>query len=42
MFIFKNLNIFSWPFFGQIKQEKFGFFMFWVEKNAVYTRKAKF
>ena len=27
MFFFKNLNIFSWPFFGQIKQEKFGFYV---------------
>ena len=34
MFFFKNLNIFSWPFFGQIKQEKFGFFMFWIDKNV--------
>ena len=39
-FFFKNWNIFSWLFFGQIKQEKF--VTFWVEKNAVYTRKAKF
>ena len=42
MFFSKNLNVFSWLFFGQIKQEKSVFLMFWVEKNPVYTRKAKF
>ena len=41
-FFYKNLNIFSWLLFGQINLEKFVFLMFWVERNAVYTRKAKF
>ena len=30
----KNSNIFSWIFFGQIKQIKFVLLMFWVKKNA--------